>query len=183
MAEETTSTVAQDAVPSAEQAGIPQLDFSAFPNQLFWFAVFIILIFLVVKRLAIPRIEGIFEKRRQSIEDDLREAEELNAEAEKLEAEIERLLSDAKKQAGEISAKTRAEIVESQNMAISDANALIASKTSESDARIKAIQSESEEKITEIARELAGEIVESMLPGKGGGESIGSVLKSRIEAR
>ena len=183
MAEDATSTIVQDAAPPVEQAGIPQLDFSAFPNQLFWFAVFILLIFLVVKRAAIPRIEGIFEQRRQSIEDDLREAEELNAEAEKLEAEIEQLLSDAKKEAGKISAKTRAEIVKSQNIAISDANTLIASKTSESEARIKSIQCEAEEKIIEIASELAGEIVESVLPGKGGRESIDSALKSRIEAR
>ena len=183
MAEEATSTVVQDGTPQAEQAGIPQLDFPAFPNQLFWFAVFIIAIYLVVRRAAIPRIEGIFEQRRQSIEDDLREAEKLNAEAERLEAEIEQLLSDAKKRAGEISAKTRAEIVKRQDNSISDANTLIASKTSESEARIKSIQSEAEEKITEIASELAGEIVETMLPGKGNRESIDSVLKSRIEAR
>lgn len=182
MAEDAPPTVLAEGTLQTEQAGIPQLDFSAFPNQLFWFTVFILLIFLVVKRAAIPRIEGIFEQRRQSIEDDLREAEELNAEAERLEAEIERLLSDAKKKAGEISAKARAEIVKSQNIAISDANTLIASKASESEARIKSIQSEAEEKIAEIASELAGEVVETVLPGKGNRESIDSALKSRIEA-
>lgn len=183
MAEDATPTALADGALPTEQAGIPQLDFSAFPNQLFWFAVFILLIFLVVKRAAIPRIEGIFEQRRQSIEDDLREAEEMNAEAERLEAEIEQLLSDAKAQAGEISAKTRTEIVKRQNIAISDANTLIESKAAESEVRIKAIQSEAEEKIAEIASELAGEIVETVLPGKGDRESIDSALKSRVEAR
>ena len=183
MAEETTSSVEQAGTAPAEQAGIPQLDFPAFPNQLFWFAIFIVAIFLVVRRAAIPRIEGIFEQRRRSIEDDLREAEKLNAEAEKLEAEIEQLLSDAKKQAGEISAETRAEIVKSQDIAISDANRRIASKTAESETRIRSIQSEADEKITEIASELAGEIVETMLPGKDSRDSIDSALKSRMEAR
>ena len=41
---------------AAEAAGMPQLDFSTFPNQMFWLVVTLVIIYLVLSRVALPRI-------------------------------------------------------------------------------------------------------------------------------
>jgi len=45
---------ATDATP-----GMPQLDFSTFANQIFWLVVALIAIYLILTRVALPRIDGI----------------------------------------------------------------------------------------------------------------------------
>lgn len=167
---------------AAEQAGIPQLDFTSFPNQLFWLVVFLVALYAIVSRVAIPRIEGIFEQRRRRIEDDLQEAERLNSEAATLEAEAAALLEQAKKSAGEIAAKTRAEIAESQNAAIADANDHIARKAAESETRINEIRSEAQKTVVEIASAAAAEIAAVSLPGHDLSGDVSSRIRSRVEA-
>ena len=42
---------------------MPQLDFSTFPNQIFWLVVTLVVIYLVLSRVALPRIGGILAER------------------------------------------------------------------------------------------------------------------------
>jgi len=71
---------AADAAP-----GMPQIDFSSFPNQIFWLVVTLVIIYLVLTRVALPRIESILSERQGTITNDLAAAEDLKAKA--LEAE------------------------------------------------------------------------------------------------
>ena len=48
--------------------GMPQLDFSTFPNQIFWLVVFCVVLFAIVKFFIIPRMEDIFANRRKIID-------------------------------------------------------------------------------------------------------------------
>jgi F-type H+-transporting ATPase subunit b len=38
----------------AEAAGMPQLEFSTFPNQIFWLVIALIAIYLILSRVALP---------------------------------------------------------------------------------------------------------------------------------
>ena len=67
--------MANEATEVVEKAGIPQLDFSSFPNQIFWLVVFIVALYFIVGRVVIPRIRGIIDQRGRRIEDDFDEAE------------------------------------------------------------------------------------------------------------
>ena len=81
MATETTATdVAHGAAKTAE-AGMPQLDFSTFPNQIFWLLVTLVVIYLVLSRVALPRIGGVLAERKGTITNDLAAAEELKQSA------------------------------------------------------------------------------------------------------
>ena len=46
---------------------MPQLDFSTFPNQIFWLVVTLVVIFLLLKTVALPRIGGILAERKGTI--------------------------------------------------------------------------------------------------------------------
>ena len=54
---------AQGAAGHAESAGgMPQLDFSTFPNQIFWLLVTLVVIYFVLSRIALPRIAAVLSE-------------------------------------------------------------------------------------------------------------------------
>ena len=70
--------MATEAHGEAGQAvGMPQLDFSTWPNQIFWLLVTLVVIYLVLSRVALPRIGGVLAERKGTITNDLAAAEEL----------------------------------------------------------------------------------------------------------
>ncbi len=52
------------AAEGAEQAaGMPQLDFATFPNQIFWLVVTLVVIYLILNKVALPRIASVLADR------------------------------------------------------------------------------------------------------------------------
>src|SRR5260221_7380994 len=78
---------------------MPQLDLSTFPSQIFWLAVFFVVLYLLMARLALPRIEKIIDERRNRVEGDLDKAGQMKSEAEAVIAAYEKALADARHQA------------------------------------------------------------------------------------
>ena len=56
MATETNEAAGQMAEHGAEAAGMPQLDFATFPNQIFWLLVTLVVIYLILSRVVLPRV-------------------------------------------------------------------------------------------------------------------------------
>lgn len=83
----------------ASSSGLPQLDATTFPSQLFWLAVTFVLLYLIFSKKSLPEISGVLENRQQHIEDDLESAEKLKEEAEQAQRAYEESLTDAKEQA------------------------------------------------------------------------------------
>ena len=67
MATETTDAAGK----AAESAGMPQLDFSTFANQIFWLVVTLVVIYLVLSKVALPRIASVLAERQGTITNDL----------------------------------------------------------------------------------------------------------------
>jgi F-type H+-transporting ATPase subunit b len=78
---------------------MPQLDLSTFPSQLFWLAAIFGLLYLLMSRVALPRVNAMIVARRERIEGDLERAARMKAEAEAVMAAYERSLADARAQA------------------------------------------------------------------------------------
>jgi F-type H+-transporting ATPase subunit b len=76
--------------------GMPQLDFSTFPSQLFWLALTFIILYALMRVLALPRIETAIETRRHRLDDDLARAAALKAEAEAVIAAYQKALAEAR---------------------------------------------------------------------------------------
>ena len=74
-------TNTETAGKAAESAGMPQLDLTTFPNQIFWLAVTLVIIYLVLNRVALPRIAAVLAERQGTITNDLAAAEELKQKA------------------------------------------------------------------------------------------------------
>ena len=106
--------------------GMPQLCFDWFPNQIFWLVITLVVIFLVLSRVALPRIAAILAERQGTITNDLAAAEDLKAKAVEAEEAYNKALADARAEAQRIAAEARAEIQADLDDAIAKADAEIA---------------------------------------------------------
>ncbi len=77
------------------KGGFPQLDTSTYSSQVFWLAVTFALLYLLMSRLALPRITEVLDMRQTQINVNLDRAAQLNDEAEKARAAFESVLTEA----------------------------------------------------------------------------------------
>ena len=78
---------------------MPQLDVSTFPPQLVWLAITFIVLYLLMWKLGLPRVDAIIAARRRRLDDDLTRATEMKAEAEAAIADYQRTMADARAEA------------------------------------------------------------------------------------
>ena len=178
MATETTEAAAGAAQGGEHAVGMPQLDFSTWDNQIFWLAVSLVAIYLILTRLALPRIGAVLAERKGTIINDLGAAEELKAKALEAEKAYQDALTSARTEAGKIVAKARADIQADLDAAVAKADADIAERTAVSEARINEIRVGAVESVGEVARDTAAEIVSAL-----GGKATAAAVKAAVTAR
>jgi len=165
---------------AAEAPGMPQLDFTTFPNQIFWLVVTLVVIYLVLSRVALPRISGILAERQGTITNDIAAAEDLKARALEAEDAYNKALADARAEALNIAAETRGEIQGELNEAIAHADAEIAAKTAESKKAIAEIRASALEAVKIVAKDTAAEVVSAM-GGKADAKAVAAEVASGMK--
>ena len=158
--------------------GLPQLDFSTFPNQIFWLVVTLVVIYLILDRVALPRIASVLAERQGTITNDIAAAEDLRAKAAEAEKAYEKALADARAEAQEIAAKARAEIQADLDKAIAKADAEIAARAAESEKRINEIREGADAAVVDVAKDTAAALIAAL-----GGKGTAAAVKSAVEKR
>ena len=170
-----TSTATEAATP-----GMPQLDFSTFGNQIFWLVVTLVVIYLILSRVALPRIAGVLAERSGTISNDLAAAEELKAKAVAAEEAYNKALADARAEAAKIVATTKADMKAELDVAIAKADAEISQKTAESEKVISEIRATALESVEEVAKNTAMALV-SALGGKEDAKTIDAAVSNEMK--
>lgn len=172
---------AADAAHGATEAvGMPQLDFSTFPNQIFWLVVTLGVLYWVLSRIALPRIAAVLSDRQGAITGDLMAAEEFKQKAKEAEAAYDKALADARTEANKIVAANRAEIQKELDAAIAHADAEIGARTAESERRIGEIRASSQNDAASVAKDVTSELVRAF-GGTADQAAIDRAVDSRIK--
>ena len=149
-----------------DTVGMPQLDFSTFPNQIFWLVVFCIVLFAIVKFFIIPRMEDIFANRRKIIDGNIAKAEEIRLRVDEIEKQIEEELKKTKLQCDEIMSTSGNNIKEQMTLALEDSRIATSQLINEAEGRLKELREGSDKAIEKISEELATEIIKKISKGK-----------------
>jgi len=157
-----TTEAAGHAAEAASAPGMPQLDFSTWGNQIFWLIVTLVVIYLILSRVALPRISAVLAERAGTITNDIAAAEDLKRKAIEAEAAYEKALADARVEANRIVAETRAEIQADLDKATAKADAEIAAKAAEGEKAIAEIRANALENIEVVAKDAAAAVVSSL---------------------
>ena len=174
MATETT-TAAADSAP-----GMPQLDFSTWGNQIFWLVLALIATYLILSRVALPRIGAVLAERQGTITNDIAAAEDLKAKAVEAEDAYNKALVDARAEAQRIVAETKAEIQADLDTAIAKADAEIAAKSAESQKAIEEIRAGAMDSVKAVAKDTAKEII-TALGGKADAKTVTAAVTARMK--
>ena len=93
--------------PSGHKGAFPPFNPTTFASQLFWLAIAFVLLYVLMAKVALPRVGGIIENRQKRIADDLAGAASLKADSDAAIAAYEKALADARARAQAIANETR----------------------------------------------------------------------------
>lgn len=158
--------------------GMPQLCPDWIPNQVFWLIVTLVVIFLILSRVALPRIGAILAERNGTITNDLAAADELKQKAVAAEKAFNDALATARGEAAKIIASAKADIQKDLDAATAKADVEISARAAESEKRIAEIKAGALEAVEAVARDTAGAIVAAL-----GGTADAATVDAAVTAR
>jgi F-type H+-transporting ATPase subunit b len=156
----TGTEVAQD---GNAKAAFPPFETQTFPSQILWLAITFGLFYIFLKRVALPRLAGILEVRRDRIAGDLDQAARLKQEADEAIAAYEQGLADARKKAGQIGQKARDGAKAEADAERKRIEAALDTRLAAAEARISDIKASAMKDVGAIAEETAGAIVQALI--------------------
>lgn len=176
VAEATTEAPAEGEAPASGEAGhttegtaaegghggFPPMDAHTFPSQIFWLVIFFGLLYLLMSKVALPKMAAVLDKRHKAIEGDLAKASALKHETEAAIQHYEKSLADARANAQGIATETRAKIADEIETERSALEKTLSTKLAEADSRISATKAKAMQDVHEVAAETAAEIVSAL---------------------
>ena len=123
-----------------KSAGLPQMDISTFPSQLFWLIVTFTALYLFMWKFVIPRLSTTIEERKDKISNDINDAENLNSEASKILENYDDKMNSASLESNEIVSSSKAtmnEYLDKLKKDVSDIHLKLKEKASETETGLK----------------------------------------------
>ena len=136
-------------------AGLPQLDPTTFASQIFWLAVTFIVLYLLMSRVALPRVRDVLEERERRITDDLEKAQRLKDESEAVLAEYEKALADARANAQAMFAQAAEQANAEAAKRQQDMAQKLAKQLETAESRVQAAKAAALDNIRQVAIEVA----------------------------
>jgi F-type H+-transporting ATPase subunit b len=158
-----TAAKAAETANNAAAAGVfPPFDTSHFVPQLIWLAITFGLLYWLMSKIALPRVQEIIETRRTRIENDLTAATEAQKTADHAAATYEKTLAEAKAKGQATAQGMRTQIAaesETRRKSLEDG---LNAKISAAEAQIAQTKSQAMTNVASIAQEAASEIVQRL---------------------
>lgn len=161
---------------------MPQLDPTIFVPQIFWLAVVFVLLYVFMSRSAAPKISEVLRKRQDTIEDDLAEAEKLQAKAEEARVAFEKSQEDARNDAAALVLAKREELkaqAEADYQKLSDE---LSAKADEATGRINAAKEKALGEVRDVATEVCADIVSQISGLTLDGDAISKAVDKKTDA-
>jgi F-type H+-transporting ATPase subunit b len=171
MAETTAHSEAPGAHPP-----FPPFESEHFPSQLVWLAVSFVILYVLMSRIALPRIGGIMAARTKAISDDLAAAERLKEQSNAANAAYEKALADARGRAQGIASATREQEARKTDELHKRLEAELHDKLAAAERSIAKTRDAAMSNVRSIAAETAGAIVERLIGQRPRDEDIAAAL-------
>jgi F-type H+-transporting ATPase subunit b len=159
-----------------EEPGFPPFNAATFPSQLLWFAIVFVVLYLLMGRVALPRVGRIFEARRTRIAADLDQAAALQRQAEEAGAAYEKTLADAKANAQALAQQMRERLAADSEARRKELETSLNAKLAAAESQIAGTRTQAMANVGGIAADTAAAIVERLTGMKPNSASIAEAL-------
>ncbi len=162
---------------------MPQLVVSDFSSQLIWLVITFVVLYLILWRVALPRIAEVMDERQRRITDGLEEAERLKAEAETAIQEYETALAQARAKAHDTATLARdraAREVQARRAAL---QAELATEMAAAEARIAESRQAALANLRDVAIETAQAVTARLIGAEPSAAAAAAALNGELEGR
>ncbi|HYY36943.1 MAG TPA: F0F1 ATP synthase subunit B [Xanthobacteraceae bacterium] len=183
MAQKNAQPIASvEHIPETEHGrGFPPFDSTTFASQLFWLAVAFIALYLLMSRVALPRIGSILDARRQRIQDDFAEAQRFKDASDAAISAHEKALAEARGRAQALANETRAKAAAAAEARRKEVDAKLQARIADAEKVIAASQSAAMTNVRSIADEAAGAIVERLTGTTPASEDVSQAVSNVLQ--
>jgi F-type H+-transporting ATPase subunit b len=156
-----TKTSTHTEVPA--KGAFPPFQKETFASQLFWLALCFVALYLLISRIAVPRIGGILEERSNRIDGDFAAAQRMKEESEAALAAYEKSLAEARNRAQAIGAEIRDKLHAEAEERRKTLEAKLNAELAEAEKQIAATKTAAMANVRGIAVDAAAAIVERLI--------------------
>jgi F-type H+-transporting ATPase subunit b len=146
-----------------DSGGLPQLDPTYYPSQLFWLAVTFALLYFAMRVRVLPDLSGVIERRRERIDSDIQSAQKLKAEAESVHAAYEESLAEAREKSTALFERVESKIKEKEQQNFQEFRDKSAKEIAKAEAEIVAAKEKAMKDMNEVAAEIAAIAAEQIV--------------------
>jgi F-type H+-transporting ATPase subunit b len=157
--------------------GMPQLNPAVFLPQLFWLAIVFIGLYIVLSKVALPRVNEVFDARATRIANDLDNAAALKQQAEASMQAYEKTQIEARAKAAELVRQTEAQMAAQKAARETQLARELGERLKSAETQIASAKSAALANLTQMSSEVARAAVERLI-----GESIPPADAERVTA-
>lgn len=168
----TTTGTEAPSTPS----NFPPFDPANVAPQLFWLVICFGALYLLMSRLALPRVAGILHDRRAKIEGDVGAAAAKRKAADEAAADYEKTLADAKGRAQALAQQTHAKLAADTEAKRAALETELSAKIAAGEAEIEALKTKAMASVEQIAQETASAIFEHLTGQKADPKAIAAAV-------
>ena len=159
---EVKGAVAHTEADGGHKAPFPPFERSTFASQLVSLLIAFVALYLIVSRIALPRVGSLLDERQNAIDGDLAAAQKLKDESDAALKAYESELAAARSRAQAISAETREKLNEASDAERKTLEERLSLKLAEAEKTIAATRETAMSNVRGIAADAAGAIVQRL---------------------
>ena len=159
--------ITQGALAAGDSSGgLPQLDITTWPSQLFWLVVTFFIGYILISSLVAPSISSVLENRSTKIFDDLETAKKAQDNAKEVYTSYEETLREARSQSAIAAAKALEEAKAETASRDAAINKKLAASAKKAEARLSEMREEALSSLENLATETSQKIIAKLTPIK-----------------
>ena len=159
----------------------PPFNKETFPSQIFWLVIFFVALYVIISKLAIPRLGGIIEARTQRIDGDLAEAKKLKDQSDAALASYEKSLADARTRAQALAGETRDKLGAEADQVRRKLETELNAKLAKAEETIAATKTAAMANVQGIAVDTASAIVERLIGTAPSGSAVQAAVADALK--
>lgn len=175
------TTTAHTEQPAGHKEPFPPFNSQTFASQLFWLVITFVFLYVMMSKVALPRIGAIIDSRQKRIDDDLAEAQKLKTESDAALASYEKALADAHNRGQAIASEMREKQAAASEATRKTLEAQLNAKLADAEKTIAATKSAAMANVSAIAQDAATTIVERLTGTKPQEQAVASAVAGALK--
>jgi F-type H+-transporting ATPase subunit b len=168
--------------PGGAKPQFPPFNPETFASQIFWFVITFVLLYLLMSRVALPRVGAIVTARSNKVASDLAEAQKTKDETDAAIASYEKKLADARANAQSLAAQTRDKLMAEAEERRKTVEAKLNERLQDAEKTIAQTKTAAMSNVKSIATDAASAIVEQLIGKKPDSAAVSDAVEKSLKS-